>query len=58
MAFEIMNMVDGRRTGLDIYHLVAAQAREAGEYYYGTVAADAVERHLQNLVAQELVRMQ
>jgi hypothetical protein len=58
MAFEVMNLVDGRRTALDIYQLVAAQAREAGEHYYGTVAAESVQRYLENLAAQELIRMQ
>jgi hypothetical protein len=58
MAFEVMNLVDGRRTGLDIYQLVAAQAREAGEHYYGTVTAESVQRYLENLAAQELIRMQ
>jgi hypothetical protein len=57
MAFEVMNLVDGRRSGLDIYQMVAAQAREAGAHYYGVVTAEAVQRHLENLAAQELVRM-
>jgi hypothetical protein len=52
-----MNLVDGRRNGLDIYRFVAAQAREAGEHYFGSVTAEAVERYLENAAAQELIRM-
>lgn len=58
MAFEVLNAVDGRRTGLDIYRLVAAEARAAGPAYYGVVAPEAVETYLGNLVRAELVRMQ
>ena len=57
MAFEILNCVDGRRTGLDIYEYVAAQAREAGEHYYGIVVPEAVERYLQNLADLDLISL-
>jgi hypothetical protein len=57
MAFEVLNAVDGRRTGLDIYRLVAAEARAAGAAYYGVVTPEAVEAYLGNLVRAELVRM-
>jgi hypothetical protein len=56
MAFEVLNAVDGRRTGLEIHRLVAAQAREAGAHYYGVVRAEAVLEQLANLEAQGLVR--
>jgi hypothetical protein len=56
MAFEVMNLVDGRRNGLDIYRFVAAQAREAGAHYFGAVTAEAVQRYLENAAAQELIR--
>ncbi len=49
MGMEILNAVDGNRTGLDIYRLVAGQANEAGEHYYGTVTPDAVEEYLENV---------
>ncbi len=52
MAMEILSAVDGERTGLDIYRLVSAQAREAGEHYYGVVEPAAVRQYLEN--AQEL----
>ena len=57
MAGEIVNAVDGRRTGLDIYKLVSAEARAGGDFYYGVVTPEAVEQYLQNLVRAELVRM-
>ncbi|HWP39011.1 MAG TPA: M28 family peptidase, partial [Gemmatimonadales bacterium] len=48
MAFETLNAVNGQRTGLDIYRFVAAEAREAGEYYYGRVTPEAVLQYLEN----------
>jgi hypothetical protein len=57
MAEEVMNLVDGERTGGDIYRTVAAQAREAGAHYYGTVTPEAVRRYLENLAAVGLVRL-
>jgi hypothetical protein len=57
MAFEILNAVDGRRSGEDIYRLVAAQAREAGPHYYGTVAPDAVVQYLENVARLGIVRL-
>ncbi|MBI4541974.1 MAG: M28 family peptidase [Gemmatimonadetes bacterium] len=56
MAFEIANAVDGRRSGLDIYQLVSAEARAAGAHYYGVVTPAMVEQYLANLVAAGLVR--
>ncbi len=57
MAFEVLNAVDGERSGLDIYRFVAAEAREAGEVYYGTVTADAVLQYLENVAAAGLLRL-
>jgi hypothetical protein len=57
MAFEVLNAVNGERTGLDIYRFVAAEAREAGEYYYGTVTAEAVLRYLGNIAEAGLIRL-
>ncbi|MGD2217270.1 MAG: M28 family peptidase, partial [Gemmatimonadales bacterium] len=51
MAFEVMNAVNGERSGLDIYRFVAAEAREAGAHYYGTVTAEAVLQYLENAAA-------
>ena len=57
MSFEVMNAIDGRRTGLDIFRYVAAEAREAGAHYYGVVTAEAVLRYLQNAAVAGLVRL-
>jgi hypothetical protein len=42
VAREVLQSIDGARTGLDIYRLVAAEAREGGEHYYGIVRPEAV----------------
>jgi hypothetical protein len=57
MSFEIMNAIDGRRTGLDIFRFVAAEAREAGAHYYGIVTAEAVLRYLQHTAVAGLVQL-
>jgi hypothetical protein len=57
MAFEVLNAVDGRRTGLDIWRFVAAEAREAGAHYYGTVRAADVLKYLENAAAAGLIRL-
>jgi len=57
MAFEVLNAVDGLRSGLDIYRFVAAEAREAGEHYYGTVTPEAVLQYLENAAATGLVSL-
>ncbi len=46
MAFEVLNFVDSRRSGLEIYRAVAAQARRAGKHYYGEVRPEAVRDYL------------
>jgi len=56
MAFEIINYIDGRRSGLDIYRAVAAEAREGGDYYYETVTADAVLEYLKNAAKAGIIR--
>ncbi len=57
MGFEALNAVDGRRTGLEIYRYVAAEAREAGAHYYGTVSAEAVLEYLRNAERAGLVEL-
>jgi hypothetical protein len=57
MAWETLNAVNGQRTGLDIYHLVAAEAREAGAYYYGTPAPEMVLKYLQYVEGLKLIRL-
>jgi aminopeptidase YwaD len=56
MAFEVLNFVDGRRTGLDIYRAVAAEAREAGDHYFGRVTAEDVLTYLGNAVTAGMIR--
>lgn len=46
MAFEVLNAMDGNRSGLDIHRYVAAEAREAGAYYFGTVTPEAVLEYI------------
>jgi len=43
MQWEALNYVDGKRSILDIYRIVRAEALSAGEWYYGTVTLDDVE---------------
>ena len=57
MAFEVLNAVNGERSGLDIYRYVAAEAREAGEYYYGTVTPEAVLDYLKKIETAGLGRL-
>jgi hypothetical protein len=57
MAFEVLNAVNGERTGLEIYRYVAAEAREAGDYYYGTVTPEAVREYLGNVSDAGLIRL-
>jgi hypothetical protein len=58
MASEVLNAVNGARTGLDIARFVAAEAREGGEFYFGVVKADAVLAYLESLAKSALVRVE
>ena len=58
MSFEVLNAVNGERTGLDIYRYVAAEAREAGVYYYGVVTPEAVLEYLRNVEAAGLATLE
>jgi hypothetical protein len=57
MAYEVLNMVDGEKSGLEIFRLVAAQAREAGNHYYGHVRAADVLQYLRNVESEGLVTL-
>jgi len=57
MAFEVLNAVDGRRSGLDIWRFVASEAREAGRHYYGEVRPDAVLSYLEHAATTGLIRL-
>jgi hypothetical protein len=56
IAREVLQAIDGTRAGLDIYRLVAAEAREGGEHYYGVVRPDAVLALLKNVETLGLVK--
>ncbi len=58
MAFETLNFADGQRTGLDIARLVAAEAREAGAHYFGTVTPEAVLAFLESAARSGLVKLE
>jgi hypothetical protein len=44
-------------TGLDIYRFIAAEAREAGDHYFGVVTPEAVLQYLRNLAGAGLVTL-
>ncbi len=57
MSFEVLNAVNGEWSGFDIYRYVAAEAREAGDYYFGTVVPEAVLQYLRNAAAAGLIQL-
>ena len=57
MSFELLNFVDGKRTGLDVYRHLAAEAREAGAHYFGVVTPEAVLTYLKNAATAKMVRL-
>ena len=57
MAFELLNLVDGRRSGLDIYRYLTAEAREAGDYYFGVVTAASVLEYLKKAETAKMIRI-
>ncbi|HEX8276858.1 MAG TPA: M28 family peptidase [Longimicrobiaceae bacterium] len=57
MAHELLNFVDGRRTGLEIFREVAAEAREAGSHYFGTVTPEGVMQYLEGAQRVGVLRM-
>lgn len=57
MAFEVLNAIDGERSGLDVFRYVSGEAREAGAHYYGTVVPEAVMRYLEGAAEAGLVRL-
>ncbi|MGH7720307.1 MAG: M28 family peptidase, partial [Gemmatimonadaceae bacterium] len=57
LAREILNAIDGTRTGLDLYRHAAAMVREAGTHYYGTVTSEAVLSLLRSAERSGLFRV-
>jgi len=58
MATEVLNAANGQRTGLDIARFVAAEAREAGAHYFGTVTPEAVLAYLEAAGKSGLVKLE
>ncbi len=48
-AYEVNNLIDGKRSVLDIYRIVRAASLSAGEWYYGKVELSEVSRLLDSL---------
>jgi hypothetical protein len=57
MRFEALNFTDGRRTLWDIYKVVRAEAQAGGDWYYGNVTTDAVQKYFENAVAAGIVTL-
>jgi len=50
MRFEVYNFAGGKRTGLEVYQSVAAEALSAGAWYYGEVKPADVREALERAV--------
>jgi hypothetical protein len=57
MRAEVLNFVDGRRSFLQIYHAVRAEALSVGEFYYGVVTLEAVEDVLNKALAAGALKL-
>ena len=57
MGWECFNFADGKKSYLDIFNAVHAEAMSAGEFYYGKVTIEAVEKHLNNGVKNGFLRL-
>ena len=57
MGYEILNFVDGKNSYLDIFNAVSAEAVSAGEFYYGKVALEMVEKYLDNALKAGLITL-
>ncbi|HZI40530.1 MAG TPA: M28 family peptidase, partial [Gemmatimonadaceae bacterium] len=57
LSQEILNAIDGKRTGLDLYRHAASMIREAGTQYYGTADPKAVLALLRSAAQSTLYRL-
>ena len=57
MARECYGFVDGKRSFLNIYRAVHAEALSAGEFYYGKVPQDAVKGLLEDAVKKGVLKL-
>jgi len=56
-AFEVRNLIDGKRSVLDIYRMTRAAALSAGEWYYGKVELAAVKTVIEGLEKAGVVKI-
>jgi len=57
LAREILAAIDGKRTGLDLHRMAAAEVHEAGTHYYGTISPEAVLELLKSVEKLKLFRL-
>ena len=57
MAKECYCFVDGKKSYLDIYRAVHAEAMSGGEFYYGKVTPEAVRDLLDKAVEKGVVKL-
>ncbi len=57
LAKECYAFVDGRRSYLDIFRAVQAEALAAGDYYYGRVQPQQVKTLLDQAAARGVLRL-
>ena len=57
LSSQLLATVDGVRTGLDLYHIAAAEVREAGTQYYGEITPDNVLHLLRSAEHSKLFRL-
>ncbi|MGH9651458.1 MAG: hypothetical protein ACRD3I_13445, partial [Terriglobales bacterium] len=57
MRFEALNFADGKRTMWDIYKAVRAEAQAGGDWYYGNVTAEMVQKYFDNAVTAGIVTL-
>ncbi len=57
MAKECYCFVDGKRSFLDIYRAVRAEALSGGEFYYGKVTMSSVKELLSGAVEKGILKL-
>lgn len=57
MQYEVLNFVNGKNSYLDIFKAVQAEAMSAGEFYYGVVKLEDVEKLLDKNVEAKVLTL-
>jgi len=57
LSSQLLATIDGHRTGLDLYHIAAAEIREAGTQYYGEITPENVLHLLESAQRSKLFRI-